>query len=377
MRVAFPMRVDAFDKPGGDLLHLQTYIRCCGEIAVRMGLSFEGVILTELSPDLTGFDIVHLSNLDRPLELTLQFQAARRAGKRIVINTFHHSYDEIAHYERRGRGGILGAFSARVEFHRLEVVRTLARSRHYPALRATLRVAAGKGIRAAQAEVLREADVIVVAARKEWNDIEREICLLDPDRVRLIRNGFNAPPSANLLPASQRDIDICVAGRIEARKNQIAILEALESLGLAGLFIGSENPNHKGYCARFRAMIAGSRSNYAGAMTQQEVYAAMSRARVHVAASWFEVSSNVDIESYVLGCRTVASKCGGTEELLGNDAYYVDPASPASLREQIAAALESSRRGVSNSIDLQTGSLESWKDVSAQIFQAYLGSKNS
>lgn len=376
MRVAFPMRVDAFDKPGGDLLHLQTYIRWCGEIAARMGLPFEGVILTELSPDLTGFDTVHLSNLDRPLELTLQFQAARRAGKRIVINTFHHSYNEIAQYERRGRGGILGAFSGRVDFSRLEVARTLVRSRRYPALHTALRGAAGKSIRAAQAEVLREADVIVVAARKEWNDIERDICPLDPDRVRLIRNGFNVP-SVNLLPASQRDIDICVAGRIEARKNQIAILEALESLGLAGVFIGAENPNHKGYCAQFRAMIAGSRSSYTGAMTQHEVYATMSRARVHVAASWFEVSSNVDIESYVLGCRTVASKCGGTGELLGSDAYYVDPASPASMREQIAAALESSRRGVSNSIDLQTGSLESWEDVSAQIFQTYLGFKES
>jgi len=374
MRVAFPMRVDAFDKPGGDLLHLQTYIRGCGEIAARMGLPFDGVILTELSPDLTAFDIVHLSNLDRPLELSLQFRAARRAGKRIVINTFHHSYDDIAHYERRGRGGILGTFSGGLEFGQLEFARTLVRSRHYPELRAALRGAVGKGIRAVQAEVLRGADVIVVAARKEWNDIEREICPLDPDRVRLIRNGFNAP-TVNSLPASQRDIDICIAGRIEARKNQIAILEALETLGLAGVFIGAENQNHKGYCSRFRSMIAGSRSNYAGAMTQHEVYAAMSRARVHVAASWFEVSSNVDIEAYVLGCRTVASQCGGTVELLGNDAYYVDPASPTSLLDQIAAALESSRQGVSNSIDLRTGPLESWEDVSAQIFQAYLGSK--
>lgn len=372
MRVAYPMRVDAFDKPGGDLFHLQTYIRCCGEIANRMGIPFEGVVLAELQPDLSSFDVVHLSNIDRAIECYPQFQAARRAGKRIVINTLHHSYDEMGRYERNGRGGIIGTVCGGMSFRQVEMVRSLARSRRYPVLRAALMHLACNGFRAAQMEILNESDIVVVAATKEREDIDREICSLDPSRVRLIRNGFK-PPSFKPLPPSERDIDVCVAGRIEARKNQIAILEALESLGLTGLFIGGENANHKGYCSRFREKIAHSRSRYAGSMTQEEVYAAMARARVHVAASWFEVSSNVDIEAYVLGCRTVASQCGGTGELLGKDAYYVDPGSPASLREQIAAALESSRRGITNLIDLQSGTMQTWEQVSRQLFESYLG----
>ena len=119
MRVAYPMRVDALDKPGGDVVLMRNYIQHCGNAAALRGLAFEGVVLTGLDPELSSFDVVHLTNLDRPVDLYRQYKAARRASKPTLLTPLHHSYDEIGRYEHRGRGGVIGLFSGWLGFHRL------------------------------------------------------------------------------------------------------------------------------------------------------------------------------------------------------------------------------------------------------------------
>ena len=249
--------------------------------------------------------------------------------------------------------------------------RILLKSRKYPELPSALIETLMKGIRASQSEVLNGVDAILVAAEKELADIEREVCPLPHDRVVLMQNGFDLPRSDSLPSAAERDIDICVMARIEARKNQISILRALESLGLGAVFVGQDNPNHKRYCKRFKRMIAASRSTLLDGVPLAEVGAMLRRSRVHVAASWFEVSSLLDVEAYVQGCRVVASKCGGTPELLGDDAYYVDPASWRSIAQQIQMALESSRTGVVNSRDLSAGILDTWEQIGERLLGIY------
>jgi len=371
IRVAYPMRVDALDKSGGDVLLMRDYIRCCGDAAASRGITFEGSILTELNPDLSGFDVVHLTNVDRPFDLYPQFEAARMAGKPTVLTPLHHSYAEIVRYERHGRGGLVGLISGLIGFNFLEPLRILVKSKRYPELRSAIPKIVWKGIRTVQSRVLREVDVVLVAADKELADIEREICALPRDRVVSMRNGFEMPKIKGLMMAEEREFDISVIGRIESRKNQIAILAALESLGLSGIFVGYENPNHGRYCDGFKKMIAKSKSRYLGGVPFSEVNGILAKSRVHVAASWFEVSSRLDIEAYVLGCRVVASACGGTSELLGDDAYYVDPASRESIAQKISAALKSSRAREVNSIDLSNGALETWSRIGERLLDTY------
>jgi len=366
------MRVDALDKPGGDVVLMRSYIQHCAAASTRQGKSFEGVLLTALDPDLSSFDVVHLTNLDRPVDLHRQFRAARQAGKRLVLTPLHHSYEDIGRYEHLGRGGAIGLVSGALGFNRLEALRTVVKSRKYPELSRALLEALRKGIRATQIEVLQGVDAVLVAGDKELADIERELCPLPRERVVWMRNGFEAP-TVPALPGHERDIDIAVIARIEARKNQISILRALESLGLGAVFVGGDNPNHKAYCRRFKKMVAGSRSKLVGGVAVEELGPLLARTRVHVAASWFEVSSLLDIQAYVLGCRVVASECGGTKELLGNDAYYVDPGSWQSIAQQISAALQSSRRGTVNSLDLSCGALKTWEQIGERMIAIYQG----
>lgn len=374
MKVAYLMRVDALDKSGGDVEHMRNYIRGCEQVAAEQGLAFQGEILTDLYPELSGFDVVHLTNLDRPVELYAQFQAAKAADKPIVITPLHHSYREIENYERAGRGGVIGLVSGVLGFHLLESARMLVRSRRYPQLRRPLWEILRRGLRKAQAEVLLGCDRVLVIADKEATDIQVDIAALPSERVFKLNNGFQPLE----LTSQPRDIEIAVVARVEARKNQIAILEAVEKLGLKATFVGPPNPNHRSYCEEFRRRIASSASTYIPGVPPHEVAAILARSKVHVAASWFEVASLVDVDAYVHGARVVASLCGGTREVIGADAFYVDPASPSDISAKIAQAVASVRAGEQNDVETFLQRVPGWEEVCARLLALYvslLGSK--
>ena len=371
MKVAYPMRIDAIDKHGGDVELIRIYIRCCQQAALRQGVAFEGEILTSMNPDLSRFDLVHLTNTDRPIDLYAQFLAAKKAGKPMLITPLHHSYREIERYEHEGRGGLVGLVSGSLSFDILESLRTLIKSSKYQELRAASWKALRRGIRQAQVEVLQGCRYVLVAADKEEADINSEIVQLSSKQVVKVRNGFEMP---NSPPAQfkDRDIDIAVVARVESRKNQIAILQAVESLGLKAVFVGAPNPNHSGYVQRFRQRIASSKSTYVPGVPPQEVAPILARAKVHVAASWFEVSSQVDVSAYMHGCRVVASRCGGTSELLGEDAYYVDPGSPSDIAEKIALAVRDASDGKKNMVEIVSNRLETWNHIAERLLDLYV-----
>jgi glycosyltransferase involved in cell wall biosynthesis len=367
MKIAYPMRVDALDKPGGDLLVVQEYIQKGGRLAEGGAPIFRGEILTDLAADLAGFDLVHLTNIDRPVEAYNSYRAALAAGKPVVISPIHHSYREIGRYERDGRGGIVGIVSGILGFRSLEYLRCLVRSVVYPQLlRPTLRMMA-IGMRKAQAIVLCGAEMVLALTDKEVRDINDDIKDISKTSIRILRNGVDESALGGRSEHEMlHDLDVCVVGRIESRKNQIAILKALNELGISGVFIGRENKNHKRYCDEFKSLVGGSSSKYIAGLSHDEVIKIMRSAKVHVSASWFEVSSLVDIEAYLCGCRVVSSLCGGTWEILGENAIYVDPSSPKGIKRGIADALE---RGRAEAIDSTL--IESWTTISDRLGAFY------
>jgi glycosyltransferase involved in cell wall biosynthesis len=226
------------------------------------------------------------------------------------------------------------------------------------------------GIHDAQLRVLDGVDRILLLTQKEGDDIIKDFGPIRPKKPVYLRNGSDAMPRSPADP-STRDLDICVVGRIEARKNQIAILEAVNQLGLSAVFVGRENPYHKAYCNEFKRRIANSCSAYISGLPHEEILHLMERAKVHVSASWFEVASLVDIEAYLAGCRIVASECGGTRELCGIDAHYVDPSSARSIEMAIRAAYEAATDGLLREGRRQSRAVESWQEVAASLSEIY------
>jgi|GEM_PF-1470505 len=369
MRVAYPMRVDALVKPGGDLLQVLQYIDQGKKTLDGARPRFEGIVIHDLRADLSPFDLVHLTNIDRPVDTYGAFISARAAHKPIVVSPIHHSYREIERYERIGRGGFVGQISGLLGFTALEYLRNSIRSRGNAELLSPMLKIAFQGMRKSQHAILQGADKILVLSEKEKNDILYDFGEIPDDKFICLRNGLESSSSTPM----DRDIDICVVGRIEARKNQIAVLQALNRLSLAGIFIGAENPNHKTYCRRFKEMIAHSPSTYRGSVSHEETLQIMRRSKVHVSASWFEVLSLVDLEAFCAGCGVVASSRGGTCEVLGDQSVYVNPESSESIANGIACMIEKMSGNKPDQVEARTCEpiSETWDQVGDALYAIY------
>ena len=248
----------------------------------------------------------------------------------------------------------------------------MVRSWAYPELAsATLRMML-RGMRESQREVLTGSDRILVLADKEREDIFRDFGEIPVEKFVRLRNGFE-PSLSGVKNTCVRDIDVCMVGRIEARKNQVAVLRVLNRMGISGVFVGGENPKHRRYCRRFRDMIAVSKSQHTGQLSHIETLGVMRRARLHISASWFEVSSLVDLEAHSAGCGVVSSKCGGTRELLGDTAEYVDPGSEESIQYGIEKMFDrvtlEEHEGVRPEAQLPV--LRTWSEVGDELAKLY------
>lgn len=366
MKIAYPMRIDAFKQPGGDLYQIQAYIDAGQRIERSTAVPFAGKVIVDFKEDFTEYDIVHLTNIDRPVDAFAYYLSAKRAGKPIVLSTIHHSYQEVNRYEREGRGGVVGLVSGNLRFPQLELLRSMIRCAESPQLIKPTWTVMRRGVYEIQRALLSNANLIQILSKKERIDIAKDFGELESNHFVCIRNGCeSSPPGTAAKNEGHRDLEVCVVGRIEARKNQIKILEALEQLGLSGVFIGKENLNHRQYCREFKSRIARSSSKYLAGLSHAETLRYMRRSRVHVSASWFEVSSLVDLEAYGEGCAIVSSQCGGTHELLGENAQYVDPGDSQDIERGILAAMGRTERahGVMLGKD--------WGEVGIQLSELY------
>lgn len=155
-----------------------------------------------------------------------------------------------------------------------------------------------------------------------------------PSKCRVIPNGVD-PSLAGASPEPFRAVYgrpdpfvLCVA-RIARRKNQLALIRALQGTGLPLVFIGPVNdPRYLEECRQ----EAGWDVRFLGEMPCRLVASAYSAARVHVLPSWYDTPGLASLEAGIHGCRVVSTDRGPTREYLGDLAWYCDPDSPASIR---------------------------------------------
>jgi glycosyltransferase involved in cell wall biosynthesis len=334
IKVAYCFRVDGATHHGGDVVQIEKTIAA----GRKLGL-FDGQLIFNPEVDLRKFDIVHLTNLDRPVDLLLYLKAMRGIAKeRIFLSSIHHSYSEIERFEKSGRGSKFSALLSKLNFRQLELLRSFVRSAKFPSLFFAALHAVVLGVDRLQRDVLSRSKLVFVLSKKEQADILCDTKYAG-ENFALLRNAFLVNSSAEARDSDARTGILCV-GRIEPRKNQLRIIEAVLDLGLKVTFIGALNGNHGRYGEEFLRVV-GQRSDllqYVGPQSGEVVANYMRRSLVHVSASWFEVASLVDLEAAGFGCAIVTSHCGSTNEVLGGNLEVVDPSSVESIRRGILSA---------------------------------------
>ena len=368
-RVLFQIRFDAFSAFGGDTFQMRQYHR------ELQGQRIGTEISTSLQPDLDGYDLVHLFNIDRPMETFVQMQNAKRQGKHVVLSSIHHPFRHIEYYERYSRKGVLSVlpriFASRSS---RECFKDFFRVIHGRAPWRAWRNEFRLGQLREQKEILQRADAVCLLARAEEDEIQADFGR-KPDRAYVIRNGCNGAAGNSPLPAEiSRVLDrlgdfVLVAGRIEARKNQIGVINALKGTKVPIVFAGGTNPWHRTYVKRFLRLVGESRNLvYLGRLDSDYMPALYSRAKAHLLASWFEVSPLVDLEAAYWGCNVVTTTRSYSSEYASDFALFCDPANPESIR---SAVLEAFRKPKDPRVPELVAKRFSWHKSATKLLEVY------
>lgn len=138
---------------------------------------------------------------------------------------------------------------------------------------------------------------------------------------------------------------VAEVGRLEVRKNQLGLIEALWDDPVQLVFVGSDSPYYDpGYGATCRARgEARDRTRFVRWLADEELPMLYAASAVHALPSTVELPGLVSLEAGACGTRIVSTSVSPLRELLGDGAWYCDPYDRASIAAAVRAALASPR----------------------------------
>lgn len=331
-RVVFALRSDALIKPGGD----STKVRRYQEALAKHGWD-STVVVDPAELETVSADIVHLMNLDLPLENLRYAGIAARRSKPIALSTIRHPFEGVQAMYENGEDSFyaytrkLGVSADRAVSLR-EAIK-LARS-------GRIRSSFGVGsFRSNQQRLVDRMTALLPMASGEAAAIDD---LFEPSGdTTIIRNGFSF--TTGEIIHQEPVYDIVSVGRIEPRKNSLALATAAVELGATVLFIGAVNERHRKYASKFRQLVHTHPGlSHLGPIEHDRLPALLRSARTYVNPAWFEVVSQADVEAASVGLPIVTTKNGYIQDALGESTPTLDPLELASNpADTLAAALDS------------------------------------
>jgi glycosyltransferase involved in cell wall biosynthesis len=148
----------------------------------------------------------------------------------------------------------------------------------------------------------------------------------------------HASPDAFVAKYGLRDFVICV-GRIEPRKNQLRLIEALKWTPYTLVLVGPPHRHHPGYFMQCAAHF-GPKVIHIPFIMHEDLPSAYAAARVGVLPSFYETTGLVSLEAGLAGINVVTTDRGYTREYFEDLVWYCDPASTKSIRRAVMAAFE-------------------------------------
>jgi len=325
--------------PGGDQVQLEATAH-----ALRETKSVEADVSTVSEPDLAGYDAVHLFGLVRPQETWLQARNAHRQGKPVFLSTV---YCDVWEFERVARSGVVGMIARHSNRDVIEALKGAGRgvnNREWSRGSMALFV---KGFTRMQHEVLNLSSALLPQSRSEWLRVASDLGVNPSDpRVTVVPNGFDAercgPPVDQPSPPAHleqfKGCVLCVA-RLEGRKNQQNLIEAVRGTDLNLVLAGPATANQSRFVQRVRNAAASlDNVHVLGSVSAEEKAWLYELASVHALPSWMETCGLSSLEAAVQGCAIVVTPNGDTRDYFGDEVEYCDAGSPTSIREALMRA---------------------------------------
>jgi len=135
---------------------------------------------------------------------------------------------------------------------------------------------------------------------------------------------------------------LCV-GRIEVRKNQHRLLQAMEEVweedpDLQLVLVGEMETK---YISTFQYELEGKNVLICPEGPPEAILKLMKRCQAHALVSLVETPGLVNLEAAAMGRNIIVADRGSVREYFKDEAFYCDPLDPSSIAEAIKAAVSS------------------------------------
>jgi len=334
MKILMQNRLDAFSAPGGDTVQMLK----TKEYLERSGVQVD--ISLELSPDVSKYDIIHLFNITRMHETYMHYVNAKAQNKPVVVSSIYQNFEEL---DQRSNYGARSFILKRLPKDLRELAKTCVRAildkRQVPAA-----IKQGIiGFTRQQKEVLSGAAAVLPNSKLEAEAIQKDFGLkieytIVPNAIDKIFCATEGEGNKTL----RKEGVICIGNYIE-RKNQIALIKAMQGLQIPLVLVGSVVPTYIKY---YRDILSlAKKADYPikviEKIPQNELVPYLTMAKVIALPSWIETTGLSCLEGACAGCNVVITDRGYTKEYFGEMAYYCDPSDIASIRNAVKRAYNS------------------------------------
>lgn len=336
MKILMQIRANAYTLQGGDTIQMQKTKASLEKKGHSVDVSLE------LRPDLSSYDVVHLFNVTRVQETYIQMQNAVKQKKPVVLSTIYWPNTE---FEKQGGTGIRGLLGRVFTIDQMESLKALAKFFVFGNRDEGTRYLMTHSYQKMQRFILENADVYLPNAMEEMNQIAIHLGYhAKEEQIVVVPNAIDVSAVQQAMDTQKnkygkyRDWLICV-GRIDMRKNQIKLIEAIKGSKYHLLLVGKRSPGQKSYFAKVMEMIKDNPNiEYIDQVPNEELYQIYKECRVSILPSWFETPGLVSLEAASMGCNIVVSPKGTTKDYFGKYAFYCDVMDKDSIRQQIDAA---------------------------------------
>ena len=354
MKVAIITRSTLYTVPGGDTVQI---VQTARQLE-RMDVDAD-ILLSNATVDYEKYDLLHFFNITRPADILYH---SKRSGKPYVVSTILCSYAEYDKHYRKGISALFSYLGADSIDYLKTMARWILRKDH---LASTEYI--WKGQRRSIIEILHGAKMILPNSESEYQRIQQTY----PGRVKytVVPNGIDPDHFQNDGTSKDELLVLCVA-RIEGNKNQENLIRALNNTPFRVLIIGAHAPNQARYYRYCRSIAAGN-VQFLNRIPEDELLEYYRRAKIHVLPSWFETTGLSSVEAATMGCNIVITDKGDTKEYFGDDAFYCDPADPASIREAVEQAANAP---APEKLQRKILKQYTWQQAAKQTLKAYQAS---
>lgn len=292
-------------------------------------------------------DYLVLFNLDQPFESYCIAQSCVEKRVPFAIYTLHHKREWTEKFLNRGTSGAQKWVARALGGNalRYESVASFLRNLKHPSVGQILRTRTANHM---QRYLVSKADTVVTSCSAEARCIEDDTSV-SLGRIAVIPHFWNATEGpVGYSGSAAYATDLLCAGRIEPRKNQLALARFVQSsTDRSLLFIGKKNASHPAYIAELERTIASCpRISWLDHVSKEALYGYLASCGTYINVSWFEVFSLVDLIALKSGARCIFSKGSYLFDELGPSAAsglsFVDPSDLSGLLALLDTAAERS-----------------------------------